>query len=236
MVPGAFSCCGISTLRAALLLAVAVVGCCSPARAELTWKQRVVELHADARSTVLEARFPFTNTGNTSVEVTQVESSCGCTVVSLEKRHYEPHESGEILARYTVGSQVGEQTKTVQVETNDGRPATILTLSVHVPQVLSIQPPFLVWKHGESPNPKTISLEVAPEFSAKDVSVQSSADGFVADVIQLVPGRKYELTVRPRPRSTDQHQFSTLTIRCHFGDQEKLFRAYATVRAPGIEE
>ncbi len=229
MLPVAFSSRGPSLLRAALVFAMAAVGCRSQARAELAWKQRVVELQAEADSTVLEARFPFTNTGVKAIDVTQVESSCGCTVVSLEKRHYEPHESGEIVAKYTVSSQAGEQTKTVQVETNDGQPPTVLTLSIHVPQVLSIQPPFLVWRHGELPNPKTISVEVAKDFSAKDVSVQSSAVGFVAGLVPLVPGRKYELTVHPQ--STDQHQFSTLVIRCHFGDQEKFFRAYATVRA-----
>ena len=233
MLPGPFTRRGL-IIRTALVFALWALACRSPARAELAWKQRVVELRADAQSTVLEARFPFTNAGTKAVDVTQVESSCGCTVVSLEKRHYEPHESGEIVAKYTVGSQVGEQNKTVQVQTNDGRPPTVLTLDVHIPQILSIQPPFLVWRHGESPDPKTIRVEVAQDTPAKDVAVQSTAVGFRADLVPSVPGRKYELTVRPL--STDQHQFSTLVIRCRFGDQEKLFRAYATVRAPGIEE
>ena len=98
-----------------MAMALFVVGVPPKVRAEIVWKQKTVELHADAKSTVLEARFPFSNAGGRPVDITQVESSCGCTVVSLEKRHYEPHEGGEIVARYTVGTQAGVQKKTVLV-------------------------------------------------------------------------------------------------------------------------
>lgn len=217
------------------VFAVAIVTLTTPqARAELAWKQQAADLRADAKSTVLEARFPFTNTGKTPVEITSVESSCGCTAVTLEKRHYEPRESGEIVARYTVGTQTGAQKKTVQVETNDGREPTILTLNIEIPEILRIQPSFVQWKHGEAAAPKIITLEMLQDTPVKDLSVQSSAAGFLTALKPLVPGRKYELTVRPR--STDQNQFSTLTIRCHFGEDEKVFRAFATVRPMEIKE
>lgn len=213
----------------ALLLAAV-----SPARAELAWKHQAVDLRADAKSTVLEARFPFTNTGNAPVDITRVESSCGCTVVTLEKRHYEPRESGEIVARYTVGTQVGLQKKTVEVGTNDGREPIILTLNIQIPEVLRIQPAFVTWKHGETPAAKTITLEMLQDTPVKDVSVQSTAVGFVAEVKPLVPGRKYEVAVHPL--ATDQHNFTTLVIRCRIGDEERTFRAYANVRPADLRD
>ncbi len=209
-------------------LALSVIGLPLKTRAELVWKQKTVELHADAKSTVLEARFPFSNTGETPVDVTQVESSCGCTVASLEKRHYEPHESGEIVARYTVGTQAGVQKKTVLVETGDGHSPTTLTLEIHIPEIVRVRPAFVQWKHGESPASKSITLEIVQDIPATDVAVRSSAAGFEAEVKPLVPGRKYELKVHPL--TTDQQQFSTLNIRCRFGDEEKSFSAYASVR------
>ena len=219
-----------------MLAMVATIGSGSvpAAHAELTWKQKTVELHADAKSTVLEARFPFTNTGDTPVDITGVESSCGCTTVALEKRHYEPRDSGEIVARYTLGVQVGETKKTVQVVTNDGQEPTILTLDIYIPEVVRIKPAFVTWKHGEPLTAKVITLEMLQDPPAKDVSAQSSAVNFVTEIKALVPGRRYELTVRPK--STDQQQFSTLAIQCRFGDEEKTFRAYATVRPPEIKD
>ncbi len=229
MLPGAIRLSPVT--RWLLAMTVAFV---APARAELTWKQQAAELRADAKSTVLEARFPFTNTGVVAVDITGVESSCGCTTATLEKRRYEPGESGEIVARYTVGTQVGAQKKTVQVETNDGRPPVVLTLNIQVPEVLRILPAFLQWKHGEPPSDKVITLEVVQDAPVKNLSAQSSAANFATDIKTLVPGRKYALTVRPQ--GTDQHQFSTLTIRCRFGEEEKVFRAYATVRPMEIKE
>ena len=216
---------------AALALMVAgffVVGYPSKATAEIVWKQTVVELRADAKSSVLDARFPFSNAGATAVDITQAESSCGCTVVNLAKRHYEPGESGEIVARYTVGSQMGVQKKTVLVETNDGHPPTTLTLEIHLPEIVRMQPSFLRWKHGEPPAAKKITLEILQEVPAEVVTVRSSAVGFDVEAKPLIPGRKFELTVHPL--NTDQRQFSTLTVRCRFGDEEKDFFAYASVQ------
>lgn len=223
MFPGAF----FVTRCTVFIVAIATL-MLPQARAELLWKQQAAELYADAKSTVLEARFPFTNTGNAAVDITSVESSCGCTTVNLEKRHYEPRESGEIVARYTIGTQTGAQKKTVQVETNDGKGPTVLTLNIQIPEILRIQPSFVQWNHGEATTPKIITLEMLQDTPAKDLAVQSTAANFTADLKTLVPGRKYELTVRPK--STDQHQFSTLNIRCRFGEDEKVFRAFAAVR------
>ena len=234
MWPGSLSLRGFLLRCAASTLALVVCGLAHRADAELAWKQRSVELHADAKSTMLEARFPFTNIGTAPLEITSMESSCGCTVATLEKRHYEPRESGEIVARYTVGAAVGAQQKTVQVTTNDGREPTILTLNIQIPEILRVKPAFVSWKHGERLTPKTIILEMLQDTPLKDISAQSSAVGFVTELKPLVPGRKYELTVRPL--TTDQHQFSTLAIRCRFGEEDKVFRAYATVRPPEIKD
>ena len=216
------------------VLATLAIGVVSPSRAELVWKQKAVELRADARSTVLEGRFPFTNAGGAPVDITQVESSCGCTVATLEKRHYEPHESGEIVAKYTLGAAIGAQQKTVQVTTNDGREPTVLTLNIQIPEVLRIKPAFLAWKHGETPAAKTITLEMLQDVPVKDISAQSSAAGFTTELKPLIPGKKYELAVRPV--DTEQRQFSTLNIRCRFGEEDKTFRAYATVRPPEVKD
>ena len=101
-------------------------------------------------------------------------------------------------------------------------------MEIHVPEVVRVQPAFVQWKHGESSAAKTITLEILQDIPAKDVSVRSSAAGFEAEVKPLVPGRKYELNIHPL--TTDQQRFSTLNIRCRFGDEEKVFSAYASVR------
>lgn len=198
------------------------------ADAELTWAKKVVEVKADARTTVVEAKFHFTNTGKHAVDIRQIESSCGCTTVELEQRHYEPGASGDIIARYTLGSHVGLQTKTVSVASNDREEPTMLTLAVQIPEILRITPPFVSWKHGEEAKGKQITLELLQDTPIKDISVQSSNVGMDVKMETLVKGRKYRLDITPA--QTDQVLFATLSIHCQYGDEDKIFRAYATVK------
>ena len=212
-------------------LCAAVLGFASATddlRAALDWPQRTVEVKTDAQTPVVEVRFPFKNTGTTPVDVTQVESSCGCTTVALEKRHYAPGEGGEIVARYTVSDHTGVQKKNVMVATGDGANPVELTLVVNIPETLRITPSFVTWKHDEAAKPKTITLELMQDTPLKDIAVQSSSAAFTSELQTVTKGRKYQITVTPG--HTDQNLFATLSIRCRFGDNEKVFRSYATVQ------
>ena len=215
-------------------VAVGLVSGCvlgtSTLRAELTWPTKNVELHADARATVLEARFPFTNDGTTPVDIRQVQTSCGCTTATLEQRHFEPGQHGEIVTRYTVGEHVGPQKKMILVSASDHPFPTTLTLTVYIPELVHIQPPSVTWQPGESTVAKIIGIEaVQAATTLRDVSVQSSNPVLKA---QLQPGAapgKYQISVVPA--ATDRPVFTMLTIRCHVGAEEKTFHAFASVQA-----
>ena len=215
----------VSAIAFGLCVAFGVAGRVS---AELAWAKKAIELKADARSTVLEAKFHFTNTGRTPVDIRQIESSCGCTTAELEQRHYEPGASGDIIARYTVGSHVGLQTKTISVATSDREQPTTLTLAIQIPEILRISPPYVAWQHGEPPKPKQITLELLQDTPVKDIAVQSSNAGVAVTMETLVKGHKYRLDITPA--QTTEVVFATLTIHCQYGDEDKTFRAYATVK------
>ena len=215
------------------LAVFAAAGVCSlwnlaNAQAALDWPQKTVEAKATADTPVVEIKFPFKNTGSIPVDVTQVESSCGCTTVALEKRHYAPGEGGEIVARYTVADHAGVQKKNVLVATGDGAEPTELTLVVNIPEILRITPAFVTWKHAEAPKAKIVTLEMMQETPIKDISVQASNGAVTAALETLVKGRKYQMVVTPS--TTNTNLFSTLSIRCQFGDKERVFRSYATVQ------
>ena len=216
-----------------VLAGVAALTGVNPARGALDWPQKTVEVNASADTPVVEVKFPFKNNGTTPVDVTQVESSCGCTTVALTKRHYAPGEGGEIVARYTVADHSGLQKKNVLVATGDGAPPVELTLAVRIPETLRITPAFVTWKHDEAAKPKTVTLEMMQDTPIKDISVQSSSGLVIAELETLTKGRKYQIVVTPS--KTDQNLFSTLAIHCTFGDSERVFRSYATVQ-PAIPE
>ena len=215
-----------------LLLAGIAFAATPRAFAELTWAQKTADVDGDARSPVLEAHYHFTNTGSSPVEIRNVETSCGCTTAALEKRTYQPGETGEIVAKYTVGTHTGVQRKTLLVQTNDGKDTT-LNLNAHILEILRVTPTVVTWSHNEANGPKRISLELVQETPFDEISVESSTPHVTAKLVAITKGRKYDLLVTPE--QTDRFLYCKLTIHCRFGAEEKSFIAYATVK-PGSGE
>jgi len=60
--------------------------------------------------------FEFTNTGNAPLVITDVKSTCGCTVPSKPKEPIMPGKTGEIEVKYNMA--LGPISKSVTVETN----------------------------------------------------------------------------------------------------------------------
>ena len=220
-----------SAARVAGLLAFACGWGLPTLRAELTWTQKTIELQADAKADVLEAHFRFTNAGAKPIDIRQVQTSCGCTTVALEQRHYEPGQAGEIIARFDVGGRVGLQKKTIAVFCRDALMPTTLSLVVHIPELVRIQPAFLTWQQGEPGEVRIIRVESAQSaVPLEDVKVQSSNPALAATLQPDGGPGKYQISVRPA--TTDRPLFTTLMIQCRVGSQTKNFRAFASVRAP----
>jgi hypothetical protein len=198
--------------------------------AELVWTQKTGDLNSDGRSPLIEAHFPFKNDGSTPVDVRQVQTSCGCTTVALAQRHYEPGESGEIVAHYVVGDRVGLQKQTILVVTSDNPVATTLNLVVHIPELVHVRPTSVTWQLNESNTAKIITLETidAKSLPLKDVTVVSSYDAVTTSVKPVLPGSEYEISVSPK--ATSNQLFANLTIHCSLGGQPKTLHTYASVR------
>lgn len=63
-------------------------------------------------------RFKFTNTGNSDLLITKVNSSCGCTVGKYPKTPIAPGKSDYVEASFDSNGRKGMQNKTITVLTN----------------------------------------------------------------------------------------------------------------------
>ncbi len=63
------------------------------------------------------AEFTFTNTGEEVLIISQVKTSCGCTVAEYPQEALKPGESGKIKAQYNAAT-LGSFYKTIQVVCN----------------------------------------------------------------------------------------------------------------------
>lgn len=64
-------------------------------------------------------KFAFANKGTGNLVIERTHATCGCTVPKLEKKIYEPGESGIIKVRYHAQKTAGKVNKPLEVYSND---------------------------------------------------------------------------------------------------------------------
>lgn len=205
---------------------------CAMARAELKWEQTMIELHPAAGDKEAIGHFKYQNSGSQPVRIKSVHTSCGCTAAQTQKDEVPPGEKGEITATFKIGDRTGTQVKNVTVETDDPTNATtVLTLKAVIPQEIEINPTFVFWEQGETPNPKTIVVRAGKNFPVKHLRVTSSNLDFKTKVEQ---GGNGEFRINVQPRETNGTMAATLTIQPE--NSTKAFYATARVtNAPPIQ-
>jgi hypothetical protein len=134
-------------LLAPVVLCVALVlFWTSPVRAELECAEPMVE-KGEVRSGVpLSHRFVFVNHGPGAVEVTDVKPSCGCLAPKLERRHYEPGESGELLLEINTLTQPAGAISwraTIHYKAGGSEHELPLYVCARVVTEISVEPPSL---------------------------------------------------------------------------------------------
>jgi Protein of unknown function (DUF1573) len=131
--------------------------------------------------------FTVTNTGDETLIIKKVESTCGCTQAVKGASEVPPHEKTRIVTSFdTTGFSAGKKLKKVHVYSNDPkRPMATLTFTADVVRELSIDPRSLARKIPESVETVSLPLKITngsdkavtiKGVKAQAGSVQSSLD------------------------------------------------------------
>ena len=197
-----------------LLLALA-----TPVFGQLKWENPEQTFTAKPLDKAIVAKFRFTNVGTTSLKITDLRPSCGCTTPSLEKKEYASGESGEIVAKFKFDGHVGHQEKWIVVTTDWFPPQpTILRFAVNILEEITIQPELVLWRVGDQQKPKTVRISIPNEIPAKVVSVQADSGAVKLEFREIRPGK--ELEVKVTPTTTSQPGSATLLIRTRLSSGE----------------
>jgi Protein of unknown function (DUF1573) len=183
-------------------------------RAELKWEQTSVELHPTFSDKQAVAHFKYENVGKTPVRFESVHASCGCTTAQTQKDEVPPGEKGEITATFNIGGRTGTQVKTITVQTDDPDQAhatTQLTLKAVIPQLLELQPMFVIWQSGEEPKPKFITAKANKDAGITKLDVVSSAPYFTTKVDRGSVPNEFRISVQPK--DTGKPTYAMLTIK-----------------------
>jgi len=166
----------------------------SPAFAGLVWETTYREVRVPANEKEVLADFRFKNTGPERVDISSLQTSCGCTSAKVDSKQIAPGETGAVHVRFEVGGRKGEQVKGVVVRTSD-RAKQSLVLRALIQEPVAFSQKEFVWTSGTPVTPKESIVEVEP--GARIVGVESMNDQFEARLEEMESGHRYRIVVTP---------------------------------------
>ncbi len=85
--------------------------------------------------------FSFTNSGDSTLKILDMRTTCACAIADLEKKTYEPHENGIIKAVFYSTGRKGNITKSVFITTNIKENRVVrLAITGHVKKTWKCEP------------------------------------------------------------------------------------------------
>jgi hypothetical protein len=117
--------------------------------------------------------FSFTNTGDSTLKILDMRTTCSCAIAALEKKTYEPHETGTIKAIFYSSGRKGKVSKSVFITTNIKENRVVhLSISGHVKKTWKCEPEKVDF--GEIGTRKVLidSVEISTE-STDSIQVDS---------------------------------------------------------------
>ena len=110
---------------------VALVSFAAQAQAKIEFKSDTIDYGEIAKGSDGVRVFEFTNTGSEPLIISDVKSSCGCTVPEKPKAPIAPGKNGQIKVKYDT-NRVGPIRKTVTVYSNATEPIKALKIKGEV--------------------------------------------------------------------------------------------------------
>lgn len=86
--------------------------------AKINFEESSFDFGTITDQTKVSHKFRFTNTGKVRLLITDVSTTCGCTVAGYPKGFILPSQEGEITVDFDPKGKEGEQNKTVIVTAN----------------------------------------------------------------------------------------------------------------------
>jgi hypothetical protein len=163
--------------------------------------------------------FAITNEGDDVLRISDVTTSCGCTVAELAQdgKILAPGESTEILATLSLKGRKGKLSKVIRVKSNDPKdPLFQLSLTGTVFAPIDVDPTLVNFGTiaDDDPHSRTVSIAATePGLTFRLVDVESSTDSVRLATETLEDGKRYKLTVSTVPGLDPGRILGTITVQ-----------------------
>ena len=204
--------------------------------AGLEFTELLKEVNASADVTTVTTDFNFKNNGDKPVTIAKTDPGCSCLKVEISggKLKYAPGESGVVRTTFDMGNFSGTVDKMIALWIDNdpaNKPSMTLTVRVHIPVLIALEPKTVKWDLGGKPDPQTIHIQMAEGKSIRVTGVKSSSPSFTCEVKALEEGKKYDLIVTPLDINAPGISVFRIETDCEI-TKHRIQQAFAVVRKP----
>ena len=147
-------------LAAVLFPACHMVAVAAPAP-RIAVDQPVYDFGKQPNNRVIEHTFEIRNTGDVTLEIQGIRSTCGCTVGTLDTDLVAPGDVLPLTARYDLRGRRGAQQSILTVRTSDPhQPDTRLTLIGEAVETLRVQPRRVHFGHLPAGERTSLAVQI----------------------------------------------------------------------------
>jgi hypothetical protein len=151
---------------------------------------------------VVKYTYVFTNVGGQTLEIANVQASCGCTTANDWSRSVEPGKTGTVPIQFNSANFRGQVAKSVTVTCNDAnQPRVVLQFKATVWKPIDVTPQLAALNvTSESPSNATTVRIVSNEEAPLTLSApESNNPAFAAELRTNQPGKEFLLIVKTVP-------------------------------------
>jgi hypothetical protein len=168
------------------------------------------------------------------VTVTKYEPTCSCISVRIKdgKLRYAPGEAGLIRAEFDMGNFTGTVDKVVAVWLDNApadKPSMALTVRVHIPVLVSLEPKTLKWELNGKGEPQTIRITMHYAKPIRVIAVNASSEAYKYELKTVEEGKSYDLIVTPLEINTPGLGIFRIETDCQI-PKHRIQQVFASVR------
>lgn len=204
--------------------------------AGLEFKELLKDVNAPADAAIVTTEFEFTNKGDKPVTIAKTDPGCSCLKVQISggKLRYAPGESGVVRTTFDMGNFSGVVDKVVALWIDNDpadKPSMKLTVRVHIPVLVAVEPKTVKWSVGGKAEPQTIQIRMAEGKPIRVTGVKSTSATFALELKTVEEGKKYDLVVTPLEMATPGMGVIRIETDCEIS-RHRTQQAFAVVRKP----
>jgi len=181
----------LTTLVVGLFLAIGAAYGKAP---RVTVEQPVRDAGVVRRGETVKYDYTLHNTGDSPLEIVEVQPNCGCTVARFD-RQIDPGASGRVEILLDTSSLEGPIAKSVKVLTNDStNPILILSAKADIRRLVDARPDYLRFRHvhGEPIERRVVTVFAPGKSDFKVTGVRSPYPFLRARVREATPEERLE--------------------------------------------